>query len=241
MSSLVSYSLNEGVATITLDDGKRNALSGDMIAEIHAAFDRAEADQATVIMTGREEVFSAGFDLHTLRGNPGPALKMLGSGFLLTARILRYPYPVIAVCNGHCYAMGVFLMLSADYIIGTRGDFRVCANEVAIGLTMPRVAVAMLRHRLTPAAFQTAVTLSQAFPVDQALAAGFFDELAEPSTRHTRAMQMAQQTAELDRPAHRGSKLRIRRALIRRIRLSVPLDLLDAVLIGLRTALARKA
>ena len=31
-------------------------------------------------------------------------------------------------------AMGVFLMLSADYVIGSRGDFKISANEVAIGL-----------------------------------------------------------------------------------------------------------
>ena len=32
-------------------------------------------------------------------------------------------------------AMGVFLMLSADHVIGSRGEFRISANEVALGLT----------------------------------------------------------------------------------------------------------
>ena len=240
MTSLVQYSLTDGVATITLDDGKRNALSAEMVRQLHDALDRAEADRALVILTGREEIFSAGFDLKTLRGKPGPALKMLHGGFSLPARLLRYPYPVIAACNGHCYAMGVFLMLSADYVIGSRGDFRVCANEVAIGLTMPRVAVAVLRHRLTPAAFQTAVTLAREFPAEQALEAGFFDELAEAPALHQRADEVARESVRLDMPAHKGSKLRIRRSLLRRLRVAIWLDLLNATLLGLRAALGRK-
>lgn len=61
---------------------------------------------------------------------------------------MAYPYPVIAACNGHALAMGVFLMLSADYVIGSRGDFKIAANRVTIGLTMPRVAAAVLASRL---------------------------------------------------------------------------------------------
>ena len=93
---------------------------------------------------------------------------------------MAYPYPVVAACNGHSFAMGVFLMLSTDYVIGCRGDFRISANEVAIGLTMPRVAAAVLKHRLDPAAYQRAVTLSEEFNPESALDTGFFDTLVEP-------------------------------------------------------------
>ncbi|MGJ8670169.1 MAG: crotonase/enoyl-CoA hydratase family protein, partial [Oceanococcus sp.] len=158
--TLVDYSLENGIATIRLDDGKRNALSPAMFAAINKALDRAEADQAIVILTGREEVFSAGFDLKVMRGGGLNALRMLHAGYSLTARLLAFPFPVIAACNGHVLAMGVFMMLSCDYVIGTEGDYKVSANEVALGLTMPRVAAAMLRHRLNPDAFQRAVTLS---------------------------------------------------------------------------------
>ena len=42
MSSPVNYALNESVATITLDDGKVNALSPAMQDAINTALDRAE-------------------------------------------------------------------------------------------------------------------------------------------------------------------------------------------------------
>jgi enoyl-CoA hydratase len=232
----VHYELRDNVATIRIDDGKRNALSPEVLREIYDALDRAEADQATVILTGRESVFSAGFDLKVMQRGGTNALRMLGAGYALTARVMAYPYPVIAACNGHVMAMGVFLMLSADYVIGSRGDFRVAANEVAIGLTMPRVAAAMLRHRLTPAAFQRAVTLSEFFAVDAAANAGFFDELVDPDGLQERAAEQAAAFQALDLRAHAASKRRIRRPLIRQIRRSLPLDLLDAVLMGLRGA-----
>jgi len=161
---------------------------------------------------------------------------MLRSGYALTARVLAYPYPVIAACNGHAMAMGVFLMLSADYVIGRHGDFKIAANEVAIGLTMPRVAAAMLRHRLTPAAYQRAVGLSEYFDVESALQAGFFDELVDSNDLQSRAEACASDHGALDMRAHAASKRRIRAALIRRIRFSIPLDLLDAMMMGLRRA-----
>lgn len=232
--AVVHYSFQDQVATIRIDDGKRNALSPQVLREIYAALERAEADDAIVIFTGREAVFSAGFDLHVMKRGGMDALRMLRAGYALTARVMAYPRPVIAACNGHSLAMGVFLMLSADYVIGSRGDFRIAANEVAIGLTMPRVAAATLRQRLNPAAFQSAVTVSRYFDVESALAAGFFDELADPDDLPARAAARAEEFKALDRNAHAVSKRRIRSATIRRIRTGIFLDMIDAVRVGLR-------
>jgi len=213
---------------------KRNALSPAVLREINQALDQAESDRAPIILTGRESVFSVGFDLKVMKRGGIDALRMLRLGYSLPARILRFPHPVIVACNGHALAMGVFLMLSADYVIGSRGDFKIAANEVAIGMTMPRIAAAMLRHRLVPAAFQRAVTLSQYFDPESALKAGFFDELADPAELMLRAEARINDAMLLNQRAHTESKRRIRKALIRKLRLGAPLDLLDAAFIGLR-------
>jgi enoyl-CoA hydratase len=230
----VHYGLKDKLACIRIDDGKRNALSPRLLREIYAALDRAEADKATVILTGRESVFSAGFDLNIMKRGGANALNMLRLGYALTARVLAYPHPVVVACNGHCLAMGVFLMLSADYVVGTRGDFRISANEVAIGLPMPRVAAAVLEHRLTPAAYQRAVVLSEYFDPGPALRAGFFDELVDPGRLLPRAEALAKEYSGLYPHAHRVSKRRIRKALIRRIRRRLPFDLVEAIRVGMR-------
>jgi enoyl-CoA hydratase len=230
----VQYSLHDQVATIRIDDGKRNALSPSVLRQIYEALDRAESDGAIVILTGRESVFSAGFDLKVMKRGGMTALGMLRSGYALTARVLAYPYPVIVACNGHSLAMGVFLMLSADYVIGSHGDFKIAANEVAIGMTMPHVAAAMLCYRLKPADYQRAVTVSHFFNAESALDAGFFDELVEPTDLINRANTLAAAFKLLDARAHTVSKRRIRRSLIRKIRRSIPLDIFVAILVIFR-------
>jgi enoyl-CoA hydratase len=234
MNNHVHYSLQDNIATIRIDDGKRNALSPAVLHELYRALDQAESDHAAIILTGRDSVFSAGFDLKVMKRGGFEALNMLRLGYSLPARILRYPYPVVVACNGHSLAMGVFVMLSADYVIGSRGDFKIAANEVAIGMTMPRVAAAMLHNRLVPAAYQRAVTLAEYFDPESALKAGFFDELVEPDALMARAESLVSDAMKLDPRAHTVSKRRIRKALARELRLGAPLDLLDAALIGLR-------
>jgi enoyl-CoA hydratase len=235
----VQYELDDGVATITIDDGKRNALAPEVLQAIHDALSQAKRDDAIVIFTGREDVFSAGFDLNVMKRGGMRAIGMLGAGYGLPPRVLSHPRPVIVACNGHCLAMGVFLMLSADYVVGTRGDFKISANEVAIGMTMPRVAAAMLQHRLRPSAFQRAVALAQYFDVEAAREAGFFDELVEASELAARARQLAEDYKQLDSLAHRVSKRRMRRSLVRKLRFSRPFDLFDAAMVGVRRVLSR--
>jgi enoyl-CoA hydratase len=230
----VRYSLDGGIATIQIDDGKRNAFAPPVLRDIYSAFDKAEADNAIVILTGRDDVLSAGFDLNVMKRGGSKAIGMLRLGYALPARVLTYPYPVIAACNGHVLAMGVFLMLSADYIIGTRGNFKVSANEVAIGMTMPRVAAALLRNRLRPADFQRAVTLAEYFDTESARDAGFFDELADPGDLMGRARALATEFQQLDPLAHRESKRLVRKALVKNLRRSLPLDLVSAARQGMR-------
>ncbi|MEI2623290.1 MAG: enoyl-CoA hydratase-related protein [Giesbergeria sp.] len=71
MTDLVSYAFADGVATLTMDDGKANAMGPAMQAALNAALDRAEADKAIVVLTGRPGVFSGGFDLSVFKaGDP---------------------------------------------------------------------------------------------------------------------------------------------------------------------------
>ena len=136
-SQIVDYQLQGNIATITMNDGSKNLMSPKMLGALNKALDQAEKDGAVVIITGYEDIFSAGFDLKVLKSGGGPAMNMLNEGFALTTRLLSFRTPVINACNGHAIAMGSFLLLSGDYNIGASGPFKIMANEVAIGLTMP--------------------------------------------------------------------------------------------------------
>jgi enoyl-CoA hydratase len=224
MGTLVSYQLEGAIATITMDDGKVNALSLRMLAELNTALDRAAADKAVVVLTGRDGIFSAGFDLTVLRAGGPDAAAMLRAGFELSERMLSFPMPVLIACTGHAVAMAVFLLLSGDYRVGAAGPYKITANEVAIGLTMPRAAVEICRQRLAPAHFNRAVILAEVFSPDDAVAAGFLDRVVEASELQNRAVSAAEVLANLDMDAHAASKLRARAQALQALRAAIEAD-----------------
>jgi enoyl-CoA hydratase len=218
----LTYHLQDSIATIAMDDGKVNALSLEMLAAIDSGFERASNDHASaVVLTGREGVFCGGFDLGTLRAGGVDALAMLRGGFELAERMLSFPRPIVIACSGHAIAMGVFLLLSGDYRIGAAGEFRIVANEVAIGLTMPTAAVEICRQRLAPAHFNRAVILSEQYSPATAVDAGFLDRVVEPAELQEAARAVAKQLAGLNMEAHAASKLRAREAALAAIRAGI--------------------
>lgn len=225
MSDLVTYEIKDSIATITMDDGKVNVLSPQMLAEINAALDQATADRAVVVLTGRDGMFSAGFDLRVLTAGGPDALGMLRGGFELAERVLSFPMPVVIACNGHAVAMGVFLLLSGDYRVGAAGPYRIVANEVAIGLTMPRAAVEICRQRLAPADFNRAVILAEPYSPEDAVAAGFLDRVAQPAELQEAARATATQLGKLNIAAHTASKLRAREQALQAIRAGIEADM----------------
>jgi len=221
MDQLVTYDLNGSVATITMDDGKVNALSPQMFAELAASFDRAANDNAVVVLSGRPGIFSAGFDLSVLRGGGAEAIAMLRAGFELSERMLSFPTPVVIACTGHAMAMGVFVLLSGDYRIGASGAFKLVANEVAIGMTMPLAAVEIVRQRLAPAFFNRAIILAELFSPDNAVEAGLLDRVVEAPELRAVANDTAIALAKLDMAAHLASKLRVREHTLQVIRAGI--------------------
>lgn len=224
MSSSVSYQLLDGVAAIVMDDGKANALSSQMLASVVEALDQSVTDRAPVVLTGRAGRFSGGFDLKVLTAGGPDAARMLEDGFELALRLLEHPAPVVIASNGHTVAMGVFLLLSGDYRIGVDGPFRIVANEVAIGMTMPWAAIEICRQRLTPSHFNRVVNLAEAYTPAEAVAAGLLDQVVEVEDLMPTATGVAKRLAELDRPAHAATKLRSRHAALTAIRAGLEMD-----------------
>ena len=224
MGELVSYQLTEGIATIAMDDGKANALSLAMLSAVNEALDRALTDEAIVVLTGRPGIFSGGFDLKVLSAGGPDAGLMLEQGFLLALRLLEHPFPVVIACNGHAVAMGSFLLLSGDYRIGVEGPYRLVANEVAIGLTMPWAAIEICRQRLAPACFNRAVILAESFTPSDGVAAGFLDRVVDGADLLETATSIADQFSGLDQHAHATTKAQARAFAIEAIRNGLSVD-----------------
>ncbi len=224
MTIPVRYQLKNSIATVTMDDGKVNVMSVAMLSALNDALDRAAADRAVVVLTGRPGVFSAGFDLPVLTAGGTDARTMVKMGFELAHRILSFPMPVVVACSGHAIAMGVFIVLAADYRIGADGPYKIGANEVAIGITMPYFGIEMCRQRLTPAHFNRAVIFSEMFTPVDAVPAGFLDRVVPASELQEQAQTIAEALTKLNMPAHTAAKLRLREQTLKATRAAIEAD-----------------
>ena len=214
MNELVSFTLNDGIAVITLNNGKVNALSPAVLAALNAALDRAQEAGAMVVLTGQPGILSGGYDLKVMMQGPEQAIGLVTAGSMLTRRMLAHPQPIIVACGGHAVAKGAFLLLASDYRLGAEGDFLIGLNEVQIGMTMHHVGILLARDRLSPAAFQRSVINAEMFAPQAAMEAGFLDRVVAPDQLSSSAMEVAHQMKKLNAVAHRNTKLKARKALL---------------------------
>ncbi|MBC8381007.1 MAG: crotonase/enoyl-CoA hydratase family protein [SAR92 clade bacterium] len=226
MGTIVTYTYNDGVATISMDDGKANVLSHTMWEELEAAFDQAEKSGAIVLLKGRDGIFSGGFDLKEMAKGPEQAILLTARGSKMARRILAFPTPVIAVSTGHCIAMGAFLMLACDYRIGTDGAFKTGLNETLIGMTMHNFGIELARYRIPANYFNRCVINAEMWTPTGAITAGFYDQIV-PAEQLDQASQMAAKGfSQLNMTAFNGTKNKSRKAFLQLLDECIESDLI---------------
>ncbi|MGF0236938.1 crotonase/enoyl-CoA hydratase family protein [Rhodococcus sp. IEGM1300] len=224
MSELISYHLEDGIATLTLSNGKVNAISPDVIAAFNTALDQAVTDRAVVIITGTPGILSGGYDLKVMTAGPREAVALVTSGSTLARRLLSHPFPVIVACPGHAVAKGAFLLLSVDYRIGVEGPFSIGLNEVQIGMTMHHAGIELARDRLSKAALQRSVINGEMFNPQSAVDAGFLDVVVSAEELQGAALAAARQLKKINMTAHKNTKLKVRKALLETLDNAIILD-----------------
>ncbi|SCW98956.1 MULTISPECIES: crotonase/enoyl-CoA hydratase family protein [unclassified Pseudomonas] len=224
MSDLIAYHLEDGIATLTLNNGKVNAISPDVIAAFNAALDQATADRAVVIITGQPGILSGGYDLKVMTASPKEAVSLVTAGSTLARRLLSHPFPVVVACPGHAVAKGAFLLLSADYRIGVEGPFSIGLNEVQIGMTMHHAGIELARDRLRKSAFHRSVINAEMFNPQSAVDAGFLDKVVSAEELQDAALEAARQLKKINMSAHKNTKLKVRKALLETLDTAILLD-----------------
>lgn len=218
MAEPVQYSVEDGVATLAMDDGKANALGEAMSAGLSSGLDRAETEAGVVVITGRPGVFCGGFDLRVIRGDDEAARKrMRDAGYALLRRLYLFPLPVIIACPGHAVAAGGLLLLTADTRIGVTGDFKIGLNEVAIGLALPVVGLELAKDRLAPEAMTPAVLGAKLYDPVGAVDAGYLDAAVAPDAFDKTVQESARAWLDLDKAAFAETKKRLRASTVERM------------------------
>jgi enoyl-CoA hydratase len=227
MTNRVAYRCEAGVAYITMDDGKVNAMSPEMLHDLDAAVDRAESEMAMIVLRSeRKGIFSAGFDLKIFAAkDPVRSLAMVRAGGELALRLMAFPHPTIGVMEGHAFPMGAFLLLACDVRIGAIGKFRMGLNEVAIGIAPPRFGIELARSRLHPAWLSRTVTLGEMFEPEDAVIAGFLDRVVPPSEIDLALGEIVSTLKGVNVSMHAAAKHILRKQVMAAMREAIDADL----------------
>lgn len=216
------YDAADNIVTLTMDDGKVNAMGHSMLDWLNQSLDQAVADKAgAVVLTGRPGMFSAGFDLKEFEKGPEARLAMVQKGFELLIRLYSLPLPLVAGCSGHGIALGAFILFASDNRVGVSGAFKHSLPETAISMELPPLLVSLAAARLTTPHLTRAALQSEAYAPELAVEAGFLDEVVEPEQLDARVKLMAQGLAKLPKAQYAANKLSIRAATLEQMRHSL--------------------
>ena len=200
MSDTLTIEQRGLVRIVTMDDGKANAFSLEVINDLRGLLREAEADDETrsLVIAGREGRFSGGFDLSAMRaGDVDAVVELVAAGGALVADLYASPLTVVAAATGHAVAAGALVLLGCDHRIGVDGPVKIGLNEVAIGMVLPPWALIIARDRLSKRYFHSSTTNARLFDGRTAVDAGFLDEVVAAESVVERAIEKATELSTL--------------------------------------------
>jgi 2-(1,2-epoxy-1,2-dihydrophenyl)acetyl-CoA isomerase len=202
----VLYSLEEGVASITLNrPAVLNALDAGVAAALGEAVAKAEHDPAVrcVLLSGAGEAFMAGGDIKWMAGlveRPDKAaIAATLESFIAAAHqpilaLRRMPKPVVASVHGAVAGYGLSLMLAADIAVAATGTKFTTAYSL-IGTSPDGGSTYHLTALLGPKKALQLFMTGERFSAEQAEAMGLVSAVVAPDARAAHAAALAQQLA----------------------------------------------
>jgi enoyl-CoA hydratase len=178
---------HDHVAVATMNTNKVNAQNPAFFDDLHAAFDRLEAEfsDCAVVLTGTAAVFSAGLDFdHHFPLFARRSLKEIDAWFdayrATNLRLFTYPRPTVAGINGHAYAGGLITAFGCDHRIAAEGALQFSLNEVPIGIPMPAIYCEIIKYAVGQRTASEVTLFGQIYDLAAAIRMGIVQETAAP-------------------------------------------------------------
>ena len=181
MTATIRMSRRGGVAEIELArPAVHNAFDAALIAELTDALDHVADDPGVraLVLTGSGSTFSAGADLHWMRGMAAASEHENRADSLRLARLMHtlnfLPKPTIARVNGSAYGGGVGLVACCDIAIGVDGA-KFSLSETKLGL-VPAVISPYVVAAIGPREARRLFISAEVFDAAQAARIGLLHE-----------------------------------------------------------------
>lgn len=203
----------DGVLTVTMDDGNKNALGVEAFESLIEVFDGADDDVDAIVLAGREGIFSAGLDVKFMAAASREDMQRLLVSFgRCLMRLWTEPRPTVCAATGHAVAAGTMLSMCCDHSVAAEGDHKWGLTETRIDFELPRFGIALARHNVRADRLEDLLLPGRIVDAAAAVEAGFADELAPADEVVERAVAHATELAELPAGAYAGTKARLRAA-----------------------------
>jgi len=186
---------DDGVAVVTLNNPKVNALSQELLSDLHDALTALGADlPGAVVVTGGERLFAAGADISQF-GGPDEA-RVITAGFhrALDA-VAAIPRFVIAAVSGYALGGGCELAMACDYrIVGEKAVFG--QPEILLGIIPGGGGTQRLPRLIGASRAKEMMITGRQVKADEALRIGLADEVVPNEQLHERALALAAEVAK---------------------------------------------
>ncbi|WP_293302569.1 enoyl-CoA hydratase/isomerase family protein [Pedobacter sp. UBA4863] len=213
----ISTSVKDRLAIITLNRGRANALNREMVTELQQMLINSENDDniGGVIITGRENFFSAGLDLLELYHYNEEEIKSFWNLFLeFSAKITAFKKPLVAAINGHSPAGGCVIALACDARVMAEGKFIIGLNEVPVGIVVPNSIFHLYSFWLGQGNAYRNLLEGKLFSPEEALAVGLVDEVVKSESIMTAAERKVRKYMAFEANTWQQSKLNLRKDVI---------------------------
>lgn len=185
---------DDGVALVTLNNPKVNALSQAVLARLtEVAEDLTNDPPGAVVVTGGDRLFAAGADISEF-GGPDEAENIGGGFHRALDAVAAIPRFVIAAVSGYALGGGCELALACDYrIAGERAVFG--QPEILLGIVPGGGGTQRLPRLVGPSRAKELMITGRQVKSDEALSIGLADEVVPNDALLARALTLAAEVA----------------------------------------------
>ena len=181
---------DDGIAVVTLNSPKVNALSTQLLARLHDVAKELTASPAgAVVVTGGDRLFAAGADISEF-GGPTEAATIGAAFHAALNAVAAIPSFTIAAVSGYALGGGCELSMACDYrIASTKAVFG--QPEILLGIIPGGGGTQRLPRLVGASRAKELMITGRQVKADEALRIGLADEVVEPDALMQRALGMA--------------------------------------------------
>ncbi|HVN87388.1 MAG TPA: enoyl-CoA hydratase-related protein [Candidatus Binatia bacterium] len=206
--SLIDLRRDGNVFVLRMQSGE-NRFNGPFLTALNEALDTVERSSgpAALVTVGQDKFYSNGLDLAWMSGEgAGESGTFVGAVLRFLGRIMACTVPTVAAINGHAFAAGGMMALAHDFRVmrADRGFF--CLPEVDINLPLAPGMTALIKNRLSPAAFRDTILTGARLGGSDARDRGIVDDAVPAADVLPRAIARAAALADKNREIYGALK-----------------------------------